>query len=226
MRGNALTTLMRGSRVTYRRSTRTVSRAGRSTPRIAFVVMIEFGESGGRAAGPAAQEVAAKILELLGPDLNVDAPEWSRAGRAVVRGVRLPFTQTGWAILAAVAVLAALGLLTIYVADTAYAGRHDGPGNALRQLIAFGVSAGAGLVVLRIGYQRIGRYSYVIFLVAVLALLPLLLAKLLHSSFGGLTTPRNGAYRWIRLPGFDASALRVDEGGVHSGAGVVLALSE
>ena len=45
-------------------------------PRIAFVVMVEFGESGGRAAGPAAQEVAAKILELLGPELNVDAPEW------------------------------------------------------------------------------------------------------------------------------------------------------
>ena len=121
-----------------------------------------------------------------------------------MRGVRPAFTQAGWAILAAVAVLAALGLLTIYVADTAYAGRHDGPGNALRQLIAFGVSACAGLVVLRIGYQRIGRYSYTIFLLAVLLLLPLLVAKLLHSGFGGLTTPRNGAYRWIRLPGFDA----------------------
>lgn len=45
------------------------------TPRIAFVVLIEFGESGGRAAGPAAREVAAKILELLGPELDADAPE-------------------------------------------------------------------------------------------------------------------------------------------------------
>jgi len=121
-----------------------------------------------------------------------------------MRSARPLFTQSGWALLAAVAVLATLGLLTIYVADTAYAGRHDGPGNALRQLIAFGVSACAGAVVLRIGHQRIGRYSYLLFLVAVLALLPLLVAKLLHSDFGGLTTPRNGAYRWIRLPGFDA----------------------
>jgi len=47
-------------------------------PRIAFVVLIEFGESGGRAAGPAAQEVAAKILKLLGPELDVDAPEQLR----------------------------------------------------------------------------------------------------------------------------------------------------
>ncbi|HNQ23540.1 MAG TPA: penicillin-binding transpeptidase domain-containing protein [Phycisphaerae bacterium] len=41
-------------------------------PRIAFVVLIEFGGSGGQVAGPLARQVAGLLLEVLGPDLNPD----------------------------------------------------------------------------------------------------------------------------------------------------------
>jgi len=111
-------------------------------------------------------------------------------------------TNPGWAMAAAIAVLILTGLASIYVTDTHYAIGDDGPANAGKQLLR--VVAGLALVsiVLRVGYQTVGRYSYALFLAAVLLLVPLLAAKLLHSSMGGLTSPRNGAYRWIQLPGF------------------------
>ncbi|HEY3241753.1 MAG TPA: penicillin-binding transpeptidase domain-containing protein [Phycisphaerae bacterium] len=50
-------------------------------PRIAFAVLAEFGGSGGRAAGPIAQRVAGAILDVLGPNLDPDAPS-----RRIARG--------------------------------------------------------------------------------------------------------------------------------------------
>lgn len=47
------------------------------TPRIAFVALVEFGGSGGRAAGPLARDTAAALIEMLGDDLNPDAPRWT-----------------------------------------------------------------------------------------------------------------------------------------------------
>jgi len=41
------------------------------TPRVAFAVLVEFGGSGGRTSGPLAKEIAAELLEVLGPDLDV-----------------------------------------------------------------------------------------------------------------------------------------------------------
>jgi rod shape determining protein RodA len=114
----------------------------------------------------------------------------------------LDLTGPGYVIAGAVAFLALVGLATIYVADTAYAGRSHGASNALRQLVFFVVGAGAAYATLRIGYLRIGSYAYVIFGVALVLLVPLLFAKLTHVTFGNLLSPRNGAYRWIRLPGF------------------------
>ncbi|MCK4657907.1 MAG: hypothetical protein KAV82_00155 [Phycisphaerae bacterium] len=43
------------------------------TPRIAFSVLVEFGGSGGRAAGPIAARVADILLDTLGPGLDPDA---------------------------------------------------------------------------------------------------------------------------------------------------------
>lgn len=40
------------------------------TPRIAFAALIEFGGSGGRTSGPLAKQIAAVLIELLGPELN------------------------------------------------------------------------------------------------------------------------------------------------------------
>lgn len=111
-------------------------------------------------------------------------------------------TQPGWAIVAAMAVLIVIGVACIYVTDTQYVRGHDGPANAAKQCVRVIVSALVGLVILRIGYQAIARHAYAIFFVTLALLVPLLLAKLMHTSFGGLTAPRNGAYRWLHLPGF------------------------
>lgn len=111
-------------------------------------------------------------------------------------------THPGAAIVIAMTLLIALGILTIYVTDTHYSPGHDGPKNAAKQCMHVLVGGVAVLLILRAGYLRIARYAYVIFLVALLVLLLPALARLTHSTFGGLVTPRNGAYRWIQLPGF------------------------
>lgn len=43
-------------------------------PRVAFAVLMEFGGSGGRVSGPAAAQVGRVLLNVLGPELNPDAP--------------------------------------------------------------------------------------------------------------------------------------------------------
>lgn len=111
-------------------------------------------------------------------------------------------TQPSWAIIASVMVLLVIGLACIYVTDTHYARGHDGPLNAMKQCVRIVMGAVLAVVVMRIGYQSIARHAYIIFAAALLLLIPLLLARLLHTSFGGLTAPRNGAYRWLHLPGF------------------------
>jgi hypothetical protein len=37
-------------------------------------VLVEFGGSGGRTSGVLAKEIAAELLSVFGPDLDVDAP--------------------------------------------------------------------------------------------------------------------------------------------------------
>lgn len=113
-----------------------------------------------------------------------------------------PLTQPGWVLLVATSILVVIGLASIFVTDTPYRAGPDGPGNALRQCVRIGISLGLAYAILRIGYYRISRYAYVIFVAAAILLIPLLVARLTRSSFGGLTAPRNGAYRWIHLPGF------------------------
>jgi len=111
-------------------------------------------------------------------------------------------TQPGWTIMAVVALLTTIGLASIYVTDTHYVRGQDGPANAAKQLAFVVVSLLLLAGIIRAGYERIAQSSYLIFGLAVAALVPLLFARVLHSDFGGLTAPRNGAYRWIRLPGF------------------------
>jgi cell division protein FtsW (lipid II flippase) len=119
-----------------------------------------------------------------------------------MKRAELQLTQLGWAILVAIVILVAMGTASIYVTDTHYVRGNDGPANAAKQCARLLVSAVVGLLVLRIGYQRISRYAYGIFFVILVLLVPLVLSKLLHTTFGGLTAPRNGAYRWLHLPGF------------------------
>ena len=111
-------------------------------------------------------------------------------------------TRPGWVIAAAIVVLVTIGVSSIYVTDTHYVAGHDGPQNAAKQCIRVVLSLVLAVIVLRLGYQHIARYAYGIFVAALLLLVPLVIAKLLHTSMGGLTAPRNGAYRWLHLPGF------------------------
>lgn len=119
-----------------------------------------------------------------------------------MRRSTLDLGGAGWAIAGAVGVLFAIGVATIYVTDTHYVVGHDGPSNAFKQLLRFIAGAAVATIVLRVGYHAMGRYSYALFVLGVFLLVPLVVAKAMNSSMGGLTTPRNGAYRWIHLPGF------------------------
>ena len=119
-----------------------------------------------------------------------------------MRRIILPLTQPGWVMLVATSVLVVIGLASIFVTDTHYHSGHDGAANAMRQCVRIVISLGLSVVILRIGYFRISRYALPVFLAVIALLLPLLIAKLFKTSFGGLTAPRNGAYRWIHLPGF------------------------
>ena len=111
-------------------------------------------------------------------------------------------TDPGWVIAIAVSILLVIGVASIYVTDTHYVAGHDGPRNAAKQCVFILVGLITAAAVLWVGYQPISRHAYAIFGVALAALIPLLVAHTLKVEFGGLTSPRNGAYRWIRLPGF------------------------
>ncbi len=49
-------------------------------PRVAFAVMVEFGGSGGHVSAPIGRQVALTLIDLLGPQLDLDAPEAKEAG--------------------------------------------------------------------------------------------------------------------------------------------------
>ncbi|MCC7293715.1 MAG: rod shape-determining protein RodA [Phycisphaerales bacterium] len=118
------------------------------------------------------------------------------------RTALLDLTAPGWLIVCCAALLATMGIATIWIADTAYKQGHDGPDNALKQLaILLGASVlGAG--ILKLGYRRIARLAYPFFFLSLLLLIPPILARTTHQTFGGLVPMVNGAYRWIRLPLF------------------------
>lgn len=115
---------------------------------------------------------------------------------------RLDPTRPGWVILGAVAVLLVFGVASIYVTNTHYSHGDDGPTNAVKQFVFALAGMILAIVCLQIGHGRISRYSYAIFFIAVVMLVPPAVAKMAGSSFGGLFPVRNGARRWIQLPGF------------------------
>ena len=110
--------------------------------------------------------------------------------------------RLGWVVVAAIAVLLIAGIATIAVVDTHYGAGHDGPTNAGRQCVFVLLGVVMSGWILRLGYHRIAQHAYLIFIVALIGLLPLLIAKKTGFTLGGLLAPRNGAYRWINLPGF------------------------
>lgn len=111
------------------------------------------------------------------------------------------FTKPGWIIVVSMAALTMVGVACIYVTNTHYSGTPDGPANAAKQCVAGLIGLVAAWFVLRVGFRRIAAHANVLFLIALVGLLPLVAARLLHTDFGGLIPERNGARRWIQLPG-------------------------
>ncbi|NOT01625.1 MAG: rod shape-determining protein RodA [Phycisphaerales bacterium] len=102
------------------------------------------------------------------------------------------------AVLAVTAALAlsAVGLLCIYATESDLAV----PRYTVKQLATLLGGALCGLVIVRLGFGWFARCAWVVVALAVVALLPLALAR--YVSFGELIPNRRGAYRWIQLPGF------------------------
>ena len=76
-----------------------------------------------------------------------------------MRRTAYDLTNPGWAIGSAIAVLTLVGIASIYVTDTHYAGGHDGPANAAKQAVRALLGFFLAAVVLKIGYQHVGRFS-------------------------------------------------------------------
>jgi rod shape determining protein RodA len=111
----------------------------------------------------------------------------------------LRLTEPGWIILLATLFLWTLGLASIYATEV----RHSEiPINTVKQSIRLVISLIVAGLILRVGYQRIGRYSFWIFAGAFVLLIPPVLARVFHTEFGGVVPKINGSHRWIRLPGF------------------------
>lgn len=104
-------------------------------------------------------------------------------------------TFPGWTVFAASACLCAVGLLCIIAASGQ---RELLAGATFKQLAFLSISTIAGLAVLTVGYQRLGRFAYVVFALGLVLLLLLVVAK----QAGGLPLirPIKGTYRWISLP--------------------------
>ncbi len=111
-------------------------------------------------------------------------------------------TEPGWFIAAAMAILLTMGLACIYTTDTHYVAGNDGPGNAAKQLALACVGAVAAYAVLYVGFHEVARHAYLIFGICLVLLIPPVVAHLTQSTLGGLAAPRNGAYRWLHLPGY------------------------
>lgn len=118
-----------------------------------------------------------------------------------MRATPFTFPRSGWILAAAIGALLIIGLASIYVTDTHYVAGHDGPRNAERQCAYIAISLSFAAFILLIGYQRIAQHARTLFIAGLLLLLPLAVAAAIHTSLGGLTPSRNGAYRWIQLPG-------------------------
>lgn len=110
------------------------------------------------------------------------------------RRLRSGLNEPAWAILISVFVLYIIGLLCIYATEVSQAGT---PTNTVKQVVHLLVGGVGALIILRIGYAWFARHAFAITALAVLALVPLVLAQFV--SFGSLIEDRRGAYRWINL---------------------------
>src|SRR5688572_29460981 len=98
---------------------------------------------------------------------------------------------TNWPILAAIAVLSSLGVVSIW-ADKRPDGTSDGP----KQLLFMGIGLACMAVFQVINYQRIGRWAWGFYGASLLLLLYTVVPGVPREGFGSVPV-RNGAHAWI-----------------------------
>ncbi len=99
-----------------------------------------------------------------------------------------------WIMLLPAVVLTAVGLMGVYASE---AGAGDLPEQTLRQLMFLAIGIiGFGLIQV-IGYREIGRWSYFLFGVTLVALVLLLVARKVDLS--PFIVPKRNTYRWILI---------------------------
>jgi rod shape determining protein RodA len=96
---------------------------------------------------------------------------------------------TNWPILAAVAILSILGVMTIWV---------DSPADGPKQLLFLAVAVGVMAAVQTVNYTILGRYAWALYFLSLGLILYTLLGRFV--AVPGVR-PINGAYCWIVFPG-------------------------
>ena len=106
---------------------------------------------------------------------------------------------TNWPVLAAVIVLSAVGVLTIYAYDNA---QHTPTGQGRRQVLYLGIAVVCMVALQAVNYLRIGRLAWGFY---GLSFVPLVYTVIGATLGGKNPLPyvelRNGAYNWIQIPG-------------------------
>ena len=105
--------------------------------------------------------------------------------------------EPGWAIVAAVGILYTIGLLCIYATEAAAGGV---PANTIKQIVYLAAGIAVSIVIVRLGFGFFSRHAYLIFALALLSLVPLVLAR--YVPMDSVIPHRRGAHRWIKLPMF------------------------
>lgn len=106
-------------------------------------------------------------------------------------------TRHGWGLLVPVLVLCTIGVLSIQATGGPEAG-HKLTSAAANQLFYIGMGLVAAAVVVSLGYLRLGRWSYVLFALCLVALLWLILDRWVNLP---MVVAQRNTRRWIRLAG-------------------------
>lgn len=98
----------------------------------------------------------------------------------------------GWVVTLAALMLTGIGLLGVYASES---GTGELPEQTLRQLMFLAIGL-AGFAIIQIsGYREIGRWSYAMFFLTLVALILLLVARKVN--LAPIIVPRRNTYRWI-----------------------------
>jgi cell division protein FtsW (lipid II flippase) len=98
----------------------------------------------------------------------------------------------------AVACLYTIGLLCIYATEIRLPGP---PTRSIKQSINLLVGITAFTIVLKIGHQHLARWSFLLVALAIMSLVPLVLAR--YIPLDPIIPLRRGAHRWIHLSFYD-----------------------